>query len=135
MKEFALDPATLPQAGIIDLALKGELLRVERDVPANGVPAFMTSADWAAMAARYRNQQGSEAEFLPAVERAVQRLLGHAAQTLATHPAGTVSAVLSVRTDLFQEDGETYLTFVRDSTYAVACVIIGCQPWSGTDSA
>lgn len=134
MKEFALDPATLPEAEIIALAQKGLLLRVERDTSENGVPAFMTRDDWDAMEARYLHQKGAPGDFLPAVERAIHRLLGHAAETLASRPAGTISATLSATTDLFEDNGQTYLSFVRDTTYPVACVIIGRRPWTGNSA-
>lgn len=135
MKEFALDPTTLPEAGIVALAQKGLLLRVERDTPENGVPAFVTRDDWGAMEARFLHQKGASGDFLPAVERAVQRLLAHAAQTLASRPAGTISATLSATTDLFEDNGQTYLSFLRDATYPVACVIIGRRPWAGDNGA
>lgn len=135
MKEFALDPATLPKAEIVALAQQGILLRAERDTSENGVPAFMKRDDWETMEARFLHQRGESSDFLPAVEHAVHRLLGHAAQTLASRPAGTISATLSATTDLFEDGGQTYLSFVRDTTYTVACVIIGRDPWIDDNAA
>lgn len=134
MKEFALDPTTLPSADILGHAQAGRLLRAERQTPENGVPAFITREDWEQMAARFGVTGQSSADLLPALERAVQRLLAHAAKTLSEREPGVISAVLSARTDLFGENTQTYLSFLRDSTHPVACVVIGSSPWCDTDT-
>ncbi|WP_122050256.1 hypothetical protein [Asaia bogorensis] len=132
MKEFALDPATLPEADILGHAQAGRLLRAERTTPPNGVPAFITCEDWKTMAARFGTAAEKDIDLFQALEKAVQRLLGHAAETLAKREAGVISATLSAQTDLFDEDGPTYLSFLRDSTHPVACVVIGTSPWADT---
>ncbi|WP_261763174.1 hypothetical protein [Asaia bogorensis] len=135
MKEFALDPATLPEADILGLAQTGQLLRAERQTPENGIPAFISREDWDRTRARFGACGRDSGDLLTALEKAVQRLMGHAAETLATREAGVVSAILSARTDLFDDGGPTYLSFLRDATHPVACVIIGSRPWLTTDAA
>ena len=129
MKEFALDPMNLPATDIVQLAQAGLLCRAERETPAGGVPAFLTRQDWDRLATRFSSEAPKPERLLEAVERAVWRLLAHAAATLSQRPQGNVSATMSARTDLFTENGETYLSFVRDRSHPVACVIIGTRPW------
>lgn len=130
VSEISLDPSTLPPADIIALAQSGLLCRAERDTPDGGVPAFMTKVDWDTISVRFSVETPSPNDLIAAVERAVHHLLGHAAERLTKCPAGEVSAVLNVKTDLFAENGETFLSFVRDRTHPVACVIVGTHPWN-----
>ncbi|GBR14280.1 MULTISPECIES: hypothetical protein [Asaia] len=134
MQEFALDPATLPATDILELAQAGLLCRAERETPSGGIPAFVTRQDWDCLAERFGREAAAPERLIEAVERAVWRLLSHAAATLSKQTPGSVSATMSARTDLFSDDGETYLSFVRDRTHPVACVIVGSRPWSAIEA-
>ncbi len=105
------------------------MCRAERDTPDGGVPVFMTKVDWDTISERFSVETSSPNDHIVAVERAVHHLLGHAAESLTKCPAGEISAVLNVKTDLFAENGETFLSFVRDRTHSVVCVIIGTLSW------
>ncbi|WP_025841193.1 hypothetical protein [Asaia platycodi] len=130
MKEFVLNPATLPATDILELAQAGLLCRAERETPGGGIPAFVTRQDWDCLTRRFGREETAPERLIEAAERAVWRLMSHAAATLTRQTPGTVSATMSVQTDLFSDDGETFLSFVRDNTHPVACVIIGTRPWS-----
>ncbi|RUT25427.1 hypothetical protein C0V97_12680 [Asaia sp. W19] len=129
MKEFVLDPSTLPEIDIVDLAQSGQILRAEQTTPPGGIPAFLTRDDWRRIVHRHATPDSDENALLAAVERAIHRLLDHAATTLAARPAGLVSATLTVKTDLFDTRGETFLSFVRAKGHPVACVVIGTRPF------
>ncbi|GBQ93074.1 hypothetical protein [Asaia krungthepensis] len=133
-KEFRLDPTTLPAAPMLELAQSGFLVRAERETPENGVPAFMLSEDWKTLEHRFASNNAEHAKtgsgLLSAVENATRRLMGHAAEALANSAPGEIGSTLSLRTDLFAENAETFLSFLRDQTYEVACLVIGPRPWA-----
>ncbi|GBQ15484.1 hypothetical protein [Swaminathania salitolerans] len=120
---ITIDPELLPPIDIIRLAQEGHLLRAERTTPEGGVPAFISSADRDRLLTRH-----PEGADVASTERAVHHLLAHAAQGLTATGEGVVPARLSLKTDLFEDEGETWISFVRDASTAVACVIIGSRP-------
>ncbi len=119
-----LDPTLLPALDILGMAQSGALLRAERETPPDGIPAFVTRAGWDELAATHASDHSApHIVLLPALEKAVSRILAHAAQN-AAH-TGEMTSVTTLQTDLFPSDPDLVLAFVRDSTHPVACALIG----------
>ncbi len=122
-----LDPALLPALDILGMAQSGTLLRAERETPSDGIPAFVTRAGWHELAATHAaNHDAPHTVLLPALEKAVSRILAHAAHN-ASH-TGEITPVTTLQSDLFPSDPDLVLAFVRDSTHPVACALIGTAP-------
>ncbi|EHH69080.1 hypothetical protein [Gluconobacter morbifer] len=119
-----LEPASLPSVDIVGLAQSGQILRAERDTPPDGVPVFITREGWNDLLATHATDSASSpAAVLPALEKAVTRIMAHAAE--AAGKEGMTTPVISMKSDLFSSDGTLILAFVRDSTHPVACALIG----------
>jgi len=119
-----LDPSTLPSVNILGLAQSGAILRTERETPPDGIPAFVTKAGWDELiAAHADNHAAPHLIVLPALEKAVNRILAHAAE--AAQSEGKTAPVISLESDLFPSDPTLILAFVRDETHPVACALIG----------
>ncbi|WP_415571466.1 hypothetical protein [Gluconobacter sp.] len=119
-----LDPALLPALDILGMAQSGALLRAERETPSDGIPAFVTRAGWDELAATHAaNHNAPHSVLLPALEKAVARILTHAAQNASQ--MGEMTPVTTLQSDLFPSDPDLVLAFVRDSTHPVACALIG----------
>ena len=115
-----LDPSTLPPVNILGLAQSGTILRAERETLPDGIPAFITKAGWDELTAAHNT---SAALVLSSLEKAVARLLAHAAEDAQTN--GRTAPVISLESDLFPSDPTLILTFVRDETHPVACALLG----------
>lgn len=119
-----LDPSTLPSVNILGLAQSGAILRAERETPPDGIPAFVTKAGWDELiTAHADNHAAPHLIVLPALEKAVTRILAHAAE--AAQSEGKTAPVISLESDLFPSDPTLILAFVRDETHPVACALIG----------
>lgn len=119
-----LDPAILPALDILGMAQSGALLRAERDTPPDGIPAFVTRSGWDELIATHAaNHDAPHTVLLPALEKAVARLLSHAAEGASRN--GEMTPVITLQSDLFPSDPDLVLAFVRDSTHPVACALIG----------
>lgn len=119
-----LDPSTLPSVNILGLAQSGAILRAERETPPDGIPAFITKEGWDELiAAHADNHVAPHTIVLPALEKAVARVLAHAAEAAQTE--GKTAPVISLESDLFPSDRTLILAFVRDETHPVACALIG----------
>ncbi|MFT9096720.1 MAG: hypothetical protein ABF459_16480 [Gluconobacter cerinus] len=122
-----LAPARLPALDILGMAQSGTLLRAERETPSDGIPAFVTRAGWDELAATHAaNHDAPHTVLLPALEKAVSRILAHAAQNASN--TGEMTPVTTLQSDLFPSDPDLVLAFVRDSTHPVACALIGTAP-------
>ncbi|KXV32572.1 hypothetical protein FXF46_08845 [Gluconobacter thailandicus] len=119
-----LDPSTLPSVNILGLAQGGAILRAERETPPDGIPAFITKEGWDELiAAHAANHVAPHTVVLPALEKAVARILAHAAK--AAQAEGKTAPVISLESDLFPSDPTLILAFVKDETHPVACALIG----------
>lgn len=119
-----LDPAILPALDILGMAQSGALLRAERETPPNGIPAFVTRAGWDELTATHADHHDApHTVLLPALEKAVARILSHAAEAASRN--GEMTPVLTMPSDLFPSDPDLVLAFVRDNTHPVACALIG----------
>lgn len=123
---ISLDPKTLPALNIIELATQGLIMRAERETPPDGLPVFITRPGWEELLTTHTNDAENGATLvLPALEKATHRLLAHAAQ--AASEDKTFAPLVTVESDLFKSATSVLLTFVRDSTHPVACVLIGTE--------
>lgn len=119
-----LDPMILPALDILGMAQSGTLLRAERETPPDGIPAFVTRAGWDELVATHAGDHTApHTVLLPAMEKAVARLLSHAAE--AASRDGVMTPVVTIQSDLFPSDPDLVLAFVRDTTHPVACALIG----------
>ncbi|AFV99944.1 hypothetical protein BAR24_07080 [Gluconobacter oxydans] len=119
-----LDPSTLPSVNILGLAQGGAILRAERETPPDGIPAFIAKEGWDELiAAHAANHVAPHTVVLPALEKAVARILAHAAK--AAQAEGKNAPVISLESDLFPSDPTLILAFVKDETHPVACALIG----------
>ncbi|GBR47143.1 hypothetical protein [Neokomagataea thailandica] len=128
---ISLDPTILPSLNIIDLATQGLIVRAERETPEDGLPIFITRPGWEELLTTHTHDAEHGATIvLPALEKAVHRLLAHVAH--ATHEEKNFAPLITVDSDLFQSAASLLLAFVRDSTHPVACVLIGTEPHIAT---
>lgn len=119
-----LDPAILPALDILGMAQSGAILRAERNTPPDGIPAFVTRTGWDELIATHATEHNApNALLLPALEKAVSRLLAHTAEEASRN--GEMTPVITLQSDLFPSDPDLVLAFVRDSTHPVACALIG----------
>lgn len=119
-----LDPSTLPSVNILGLAQSGAILRAERETAPDGIPAFITKEGWNELIAAHADDHTApHTVVLPALEKAVARILSHAAES--AQGEGKTAPVISLESDLFQSDSTLILAFVRDETHPVACALIG----------
>lgn len=122
-----LDPTILPALDILGMAQSGALLRAERETPPDGIPAFVTRAGWDELIATHAAHHDTpHTVLLPALEKAVSRLMSHAAEEASRN--GEMTPVLTLQSDLFPSDPDLVLAFVRDSTHPVACALVGTAP-------
>lgn len=122
---LSLDPLALPMLDIVNLANRGTIIRAELETPENGVPAFITAAGWHALQALHgTDTHDRQLSLLRALERAVHRLLSHAADTMARSKQKTFDPVMTCTSDLFEPEGMLQMAFVRDRTHPVACMLV-----------
>ncbi|GBR70060.1 hypothetical protein [Gluconobacter kanchanaburiensis] len=119
-----LDPMMLPALDILGMAQSGAVLRAERETPSDGIPAFVTRSGWDELVATHASDHTApHTVLLPAMEKAVTRLLSHAAE--AASRDGVMAPTITIQSDLFLSDPDLVLAFVRDITHPVACALIG----------
>ncbi|MBS1102747.1 hypothetical protein JK202_06900 [Gluconobacter sp. Dm-62] len=119
-----LDPELLPALDILRMAQSGTLLRAERHTPPDGIPAFVTRDGWNELVETHAgNHDAPHMVLLPALEKAVLRIMSHAAEQASS--SGEMTPVITLPSDLFPSDPDLVLSFVRDSTHPVACALIG----------
>ncbi|GBR52515.1 hypothetical protein AA106555_0944 [Neokomagataea thailandica NBRC 106555] len=123
---FKLDPAKLPALDIVGLATSGLIVRAERETPADGIPAFITRPGWEELLTSHAaDVENGSALVLPPLEKAVQRLLAHAAQSASEEQ--NFAPLVTLESDLFASAPSLLVMFVRDQSHPVACVLVGTE--------
>ncbi|QDH17300.1 hypothetical protein [Swingsia samuiensis] len=123
---ISLDPSLFPAIDIITLAQTGLILRAERQTPPDGIPVFVTKEGWTELVSSHAPEHPSPHEIIiPALEKAITRLLSHAAET--AEKTKEMAPVLYLESDLFPSNAELLIAFVRDKEHPVTCALIGTR--------